>query len=180
MKGTAVTKPLKEVKEEVLTGISTPQAIIALVCLLAFAITLDRPGQVLTTSSVHKDLWVDSAKVLTDVDNMEPSKLLAQGNIDDAVGEATKEVNERPTDIRTVICAGNVLSQVGDKQKGFQLLRKSVDLAPQSFYVLLNYARRLAAGERTNEAVDQYVVLSKTYPKQIEPRFELANRFQYG
>ena len=176
-----MTKPLNEIREEVFTGITTPQAIIALVCLLAFAITLDRPGQVLISSgnspNIHSDLWLNSAQVLIDVDNMEPAKLMAQGNIDDAVGEATKQVNERPTDLRTVICAGNVLSQCGDKQKGFQLLRKSVDMAPQSRYVLLNYARRLAGGERANEAIDQYRALCKTYPKQLEPHLELASLY---
>jgi predicted Zn-dependent protease len=175
-----VTKPLKEVKEEMLTGMTTPQTIVALVCLLGFALTLDRPGHVLFAAgnaygNAHSDLWVNSAQVLIDVDNLEPAKLLAQGNIDDAIGEASKEVNEHPTDIRTVICAGNILSQYGDKQKGFQLLRKSIDLAPQSRYVLLNYARRLAAGDRSGEAIDQYLILCKNYPKQIEPHFELAN-----
>lgn len=178
-----MTKPISEVKEEIISGVTTPQTIIALVCLLGFALTLDRPGQHLlfaagtSSNTKHSDLWVNSAQVLTDVEAMEAIKLLNQGNIDDAIGEATKEVNERPTDIRAVICAGNVISQYGDKQKGFQYLKKSVDMAPQSRYVLLNYARRLAEGSRTQEAIDQYQLLCRTFPKQLEPHLELANLY---
>jgi Tfp pilus assembly protein PilF len=136
-----------------------------------FAIALHR--------GVHTDVLINSAQVLTEVDSMEPSKLLAQGNIDDAVGEANRELSERPSDLRTIICAGNILSQYGDKEKGFQLLRKSVDLAPQSCFILLNYGRRLASAGRTNEAVNQYLALCKNFPNQIEPHFELANIYMY-
>ncbi|PWU00240.1 MAG: hypothetical protein C5B53_04265 [Candidatus Melainabacteria bacterium] len=162
---------MNNVKDSVLTGLSTPQAIIAVICLFVFAIVLHR--------TAHPDLLINSAQILIDVDSMEPSRLLAQGNIDDAISEANREVSDRPGDLRTIICAGNVLSQYGDKEKGFQLLRKSVDMAPQSCYVLLNYARRLASTGRTNEAVDQYLAMGKNFPKQIEPHFELANIYMY-
>jgi len=179
-----VIKQLKDIKEAVIAGITTPAAIIALICLVAFAITLDRSGKVVhiaggPNGSPHVDLWINSAQVLTDAENMEPAKLLAQGNIDDAIGEATREVNDRPSDLRTIICAGNVLSQYGDKQRGFELLRKSVDVAPQSCFVLLNYARQLASAGRTDEAVNQYLTLCKNFPKQIEPHLELANIYMY-
>lgn len=165
------TKTLQEIKETVISGLSTPQAIIALICLVAFAIALDRRSRT--------DLWINSAQVLIDVDKMYPSELLAQGNIDDAVAEANKEVVEHAGDLRTIICAGNILSQYGDKDTGFKLLHRSVDMAPHSCFILLNYARRLARAERTDEALEQYLDLCSRFPKQMEPHVELANIYMY-
>jgi predicted Zn-dependent protease len=171
-----LAKPIAEISEEVLKGLATPQAVLAAVCVIAFWLTLVKAGSSgAPPTGGPNDLSLNSAQVLLDVQNMEPSKLAAEGNIDDAVSEAGRELNERPNDLRTVMCAGNMLSQYGDKEKGLQLLKKSLDLAPQSRYVRLNCARQLAACNRMEESIAQYLILCRTYPKQYEPHFEIAN-----
>lgn len=173
-----MAKPLSGIKDGVIACIGTWPALLAVLGLVLFVITLYRPGQVLKLSNSANNasnvLWLNSAQLLTSADNLDSSKLAAQGYIDDALAEAEKEANDRSSDICYVIAAGNVLAQYGDKDKGFKLLKRSIEMAPQSFYVHLNFARKLRDGGHTEEAVDQYLMLIKNFPKQFEPRFELA------
>lgn len=163
------------------------QALIFIMAAVFFAVSVKRPdntslipavGTAIKPINVADDLSVNSRVVLDDVAKMEPSKLLEQGKIDEAIGEARSELKAHPNDFRTVMCAGNILSQVGDKDHGFELLKESVNLAPESRYVRLNYASRLAAAGRKEEAIQQYAILCDKFPKEwFEPHFELSRLY---
>jgi tetratricopeptide (TPR) repeat protein len=148
---------------------------------IVFTLTIKRSSNVsiiggnLSPTTVAQDASINTATILQDVANMEPSRLLALGKIDEAVGEAMKELKANPNDFRTIMCAGNVLSQSGDKQRGIQLLRQTVGLSSQSRYVRLNFARHLATAGQYNEAFKQYEYLCDSFAKEwLEPRNELV------
>ena len=57
-----------------------------------------------------------------------------------------------------------------------ELLNKTLLMTPESRYVRLNYARRLADANHKTEAIEQYNILCKKYPALwTEPHLELAN-----
>jgi Tfp pilus assembly protein PilF len=153
--------------------------IFALIAIIAFALTLSRgsnapilPTALAPTKDSQK---MYTAALLDDVANMEPARLLAAGQVDEAIGEANKEMQEKPNDLETIMCVGNVLSEKGDKQRGIDLLKQTVVLAPNSRYVRINYARHLPLAGRVDEAAKEYEYLCKTFPKLwLDPRIELA------
>jgi predicted Zn-dependent protease len=162
------------------------QGLIFLMAAVFFIVSVKRPdntslipsGGIVKPINASSDLSVNSRMVLDDVAKMEPSKLLSEGKIDEAIGEARSELKAHPNDFRTVMCAGNVLSQVGDKDHGFELLKESVNLAPESRYVRLNYASRLTNAGRNDEAIQQYAILCDKFPKEwFEPHFELSRLY---
>ena len=162
------------------------QTLIFLMVCLFFAVSIKSPENTsliptvgtVKPANVTTDLSVNSRVVLDDVAKMEPSKLLEAGKIDEAIGEAHSELKAHPNDFRTVMCAGNILSQVGDKDRGFELLKESVNLAPESRYVRLNYASRLNNAGRKEEAIQQYAILCDKFPKDwFEPHFELSRLY---
>jgi len=148
---------------------------------IVFTLTIKRSSNVsiiggnLSPATVAQDVSINTGAILQDVANMEPSRLLALGKIDEAVGEAMKELKANPNDFRTIMCAGNILSQAGDKERGIQLLRQTVGLASQSRYVRLNFARHLATAGQYNEAIKQYEYLCDNFAREwLEPRNELV------
>lgn len=157
---------------------------LAFIAIVLFSSTVIRPdlmsmikGDSSDLKSSH-DASVCTEQLLIEIDNMEPSKFLAQGKIDEAIGEAVQLLKEKPYDVKRVMCAGNILTKVGDKERGLQLLKKTPYLAPQSRYVRLNYARRLNEAKRYHEATEQYKILTNTFPRLWDtPRLELARLF---
>jgi len=123
-------------------------------------------------------LWTDkdqameasSERLLADVDKMTPpgspqgpsiQDLLERGQTNDALQAARQRLRTNPYDLKTLMCAGNIFSQVPDSSnEGFELLRRSVQLAPQSRWVHLNYARKLAQAKRYEEAIPEYKKLA--------------------
>jgi Flp pilus assembly protein TadD len=165
--------------KELFTKVTVPPMIFALIAIIAFALTLRRATNLPTIPTAlapSKDSQkMYTAVLLDDVANMEPARLLAAGQIDEAIGEANKEMQEKPNDLETIMCVGNVLSEKGDKQRGIDLLKQTVVLAPNSRYVRLNYARHLPLAGRSDEAMKEYEFLCKTFPKLwLDPRIELA------
>ncbi len=124
------------------------------------------------------DQRIYSATFLEDIANMQPSKLLAEGKKEEAIGEANREFREHASDFRTIICVGNVFSRVGNKEQGIKLLRETVALASNSRYVRLNFARHLAFAGNISEAVKEYEYLCKNFPIEWhEPRLELIELY---
>jgi tetratricopeptide (TPR) repeat protein len=168
----------------IVSGFFSPQAAFALLAVGVFLLTMHRPANLSIIgggsggSKATSDVSVNSMQILDSVASMEPSKLLAEGKTDEAIGEAKSEVKDRPYDIATLMSAGNVLAKVGDKQKGIELLKQSVALAPQSRYVALNYAARLAEIGKTDEAIQEYASLCNKFPKQwAEPHYGLGQLY---
>jgi len=156
-----------------------PPIILAVIAVIAFGFTLKRSTiapsipTVLAPSKDNQKMY--TALILEDVANMEPSKLLAAGQVDEAIGQANKEMQEKPNDLETIICVGNVLSEKGDKQRGLDLLKQTCVLAKDSRYVRINYARHLNMAGRQDDAAKEYETLCKTTAKQwLDPRIELA------
>lgn len=149
----------------------------AIVATAAFSFTIFNPEKAqlvdgTKNSAIRRnDASVYTSQILTDVNAMEPCKLLAEGKSDEAVGAAKGLYNENKYDVRTVMCAGNVLTQAegGDKGRGYELLKLSTYLAPESRYVHLNRAQKLEAGGKYNEAEEVYEILSKSWPEQEYP-----------
>jgi tetratricopeptide (TPR) repeat protein len=123
-------------------------------------------------------LWMDkkqamdasSESILTDVDKMTPpgspqgpsiSEMFERGQTNAALQAARQLLNNNQYDVKTLMCAGNIFSQVPESSnEGFDLLRRSVQLAPQSRWVHLNYARKLAQAKRYEEAIPEYKKLA--------------------
>jgi Tfp pilus assembly protein PilF len=152
--------------------------VFAVIAIVAFALTLKHSTvgpalpTVLAPSKDNQKMY--TALILEDVANMEPSKLLAAGQVDEAIGEANKEMQEKPNDLETIMCVGNVLAEKGDKQRGLDLLKQACVLSKDSRYVRINYARHLSQAGRTDDAIKEYDSLCKNTAKQwLDPRIEL-------
>jgi len=156
-----------------------PPIVLALIAAIAFGFTLKRSTVAPTLPTVlapsNNNQKMFTALILEDVANMEPSKLLAAGQVDEAIGQANKEMQEKPNDLETIMCVGNVLSEKGDKQRGLELLKQTCVLAKDSRYVRINYARHLQMAGRSDDAIKEYEALCKNTAKQwLDPRVELA------
>jgi len=158
---------------------TVPPMVFALIAIIAFGFTLKRstvvPALPTVLAPTKDNQKMYTLLILEDVANMEPSKLLAAGQVDEAIGQANKEMQEKPNDLETIMCVGNVLSEKGDKQRGLELLKQTCVLAKDSRYVRINYARHLALAGRPDDAIKEYEYLCKTTAKQwLDPRVELA------
>jgi predicted Zn-dependent protease len=169
-------------KSSLVSAIISPQVGLAVVGFVVFLLTISRPGnlpffQPMDNKRVmHEEILANSQELLDDLAKMEPSKLAAEGKVDEALAEALKEVKGKPNDIGTLMCAGNVLVSFGDKSEGLKLLNKTLLMMPENRYVRLNYARKLYDSNRKAEAIEQYCLLCKKYPALwTEPHLELAN-----
>ncbi len=135
------------------------------------------PGTVANESEMM-DLF--SQKVLTDVDQMEPSRLMREGQTDDAIGAARDLINKDKWNVRNLMCAGNVFAAAPKEnalnEEGYNLLLTSTYLCPQSKYVRLNYARALGRGGRFEEATKQYDKVVKANMDTL-PSLELARLY---
>ena len=174
-----------ETQEPIWKGFVSIEFAIVVVLTIVFWCSLTRPWESKTlidgsqppkTGGVDADVYTE--KVLDQVQALDPWKLMQQGNTDEAIGEANKMAKEHPYDVRSLMCAGGVLAQVGDKEKGLKLLGRAMHLAPQSRYVRLHYARQLVAMGRLPEAQDEFNALLVRFPKGWnQPRQELANTY---
>ncbi len=179
-----MVKATDTTKNEVVRALTSPQVGLAAFGLIAFVLTLARTGNlslfqhVDNKKTVHEEIRANTQTIIDDLTKMEPAKLAAEGNVDEAILEALKEIKAKPDDLSTLMCTGNILVAFGSKEEGYKYLEKSVLLAPESRYVRLNYARRLADGDdqHKKQAIEQYNILCKKYPALwTEPHLELAN-----
>ncbi len=163
-------------------GFVSWQAGFAVLSLVGFLFTIVNPDKVPSnagpTDRVVKDLNLVTGAVLEEVKKKTPIKLLAEGNYDAAIAAADKQSKARPWDVKTMMAAGDVYCEApkGDKEKGLNLLKKSVAMCPESRYIRINYARHLAQANKLDEAVTQYELLDKSTTEGWTPmRIELAN-----
>lgn len=169
-------------KNNLVSSICSPQVGLAAVGLVAFLLTIARPGNLPlfqrsdNKDVMHEEILANTQELLDDLVKMQPSKLAAEGKVDEALAAALKAVKDKPNDLLTLMCAGNILVAFGDKTEGLKLLNKTLLMMPDSRYVRLNYARRLYDSNRIADAIEQYNVLCKKFPAAwTEPHLELAN-----
>ncbi len=177
-----MTRETTTSKSSLVSAIISPQFGLAVVGFTAFLFSISRPGNLPffqpqdNKKVIHEEILANTQELLDDLVKMEPSKLAAEGKVDEALAEALKEVKGKPNDLRTLMCAGNVLVGFGDKSEGLKLLNKTLLMMPESRYVRLNYARKLYDSNHKAEAIEQYCILCKKYPALwTEPHLELAN-----
>ena len=136
-----------------------------------------------TPSLADPDL--STAVVLDQVEAMEPIRLLrdAQSSnqpTDDAVGAARHLIEKDKYNVRNLMCVGNVFTSIPDNpslnKEGYELLHTASQLAQESKYVRLNYARALVRGQRYEEAIVEYEDILKTQ-HDIAPSLELARLY---
>lgn len=125
-------------------------------------------------NSANRDPSVYKEDIITQVETLEPCMLLGQGKPDQAISEAMALIKAKPHDLRANMCAGNVLTQVGDKQEGYRYLKRAVALAPRSRFVRLYFADKLAANKLFGEAQQQYGLVMTAYPSWDKPRIAMA------
>jgi predicted Zn-dependent protease len=164
-----------EAEQPIWTAFVSWQMAILLVAMFIVWFTT-APGGILGVKLAN--LWMDknqameasSESILTDVDKMTPlgapqgpsiSEMFERGQTNAALQAARQLLRNNPYDLKTLMCAGNIFSQVPESSnEGFELLRRSVQLAPQSRWVHLNYARKLAQAKRYEEAIPEYKKLA--------------------
>jgi len=158
---------------------------LALILLVVFVLCIKNPDRVQMVSGEVDDpkladMVYCKEQILADVAAMEPSELFARGQVDDAIRLARQLYKSKPDDVKALMCFGDIFSQAGEPtEEGFQCLRKAMHLAPHSRYVRLNYARKLAEGERYEEAIAQYEILVQAFPDGwMQPRVELAELYE--
>lgn len=161
------------------------QMALALILLVVFVLCIKNPERVqMVSGEVDDPKLADMAyckeQILADVAAMEASELFARGQVDDAIRLARQLYKSKPDDVKALMCFGDIFSQAGEPtEEGFQCLRKAMHLAPHSRYVRLNYARKLAEGERYEEAIAQYEILVQAFPDGwMQPRVELAELYE--
>lgn len=154
------------------------QVVFGAVMCLAFYMTISQPEAKFAEDrdgKSQKNINLDSPEILRQADTMEPSILMAEGKMDLAVTAAHTLAKTKPYDVATIICVGNVLTKISDKEEGFRYLKRSVALAPQSRYARLNLASRLIEDRQYNPAELQLRLIIKAYPDWDKPRIALAN-----
>ncbi|HEY9731121.1 MAG TPA: tetratricopeptide repeat protein [Drouetiella sp.] len=164
--------------------------LIAVICAAGFWFTVVKPeemrlypGDGVVPGSVSNDqnaLYLCSSKVLTDVYDMEPSRLMREGDVDGALGAARQLLDKDKWNVKNLMCAGNVFVDApkdrGETEEGFDLLKTATYMCPVSKYVRLNYARALGRAGRIEEATKQYDQVIKTN-MDFQPSLELARLY---
>lgn len=159
------------------SAVSWQVAFGAVMCLV-FYMTIAQPEAKLSDqgeTKTAKSATLDSPEILRQAETMEPSILLAEGKMDLAVTKAHALAKAKPYDPIAMICVGNVLTEISDKEEGFRFLKRSVALAPHSRYARLNLASKLIEDNQYQPAELQLSMIINAYPDWSKPRVDLAN-----
>ncbi|MCA9803520.1 MAG: tetratricopeptide repeat protein [Cyanobacteria bacterium HKST-UBA02] len=133
-----------------------------------------------TATTEGFDYSKDNEELLEGINSKEPMRLLEEGKVVEARARAWEIGNtwKKRKDVQEMMAAGNVLTDsdtTRDIWKGFRLLEKSLELAPKSKFVRLNFARQLFKRGQTEKAEEMYEDLLKiSDPSWVTPRIELA------
>lgn len=171
-------------------GLLSGAVLIAVICAVGFWFTIVKPeemrlypGDGVVPGTVANDqevLYLCSSKLLTDVYDMEPSRLMREGDVDGALGAARQLLDKDKWNVRNLMCAGNVFVDApkdrGETEEGFDLLKTATYMCPVSKYVRLTYARALGRAGRIEEATKQYDQVIKTN-MDYQPSLELARLY---
>ncbi|MBI2812124.1 MAG: tetratricopeptide repeat protein [Candidatus Melainabacteria bacterium] len=171
-------------------GLFSWATLILVICAAAFWFTIVKPDELRlypgegllpgTVNNTQEALYLSSQKLLTDVYDMEPSRLMREGDVDGALGAARQLLDKDKWNVKNLMCAGNVFVDApkdrGETEEGFDLLKTATYMCPVSKYVRLNYARALGRAGRIEEATKQYDQVIKSN-MDFEPSLELARLY---
>lgn len=177
-------------KEAAWKGLFSWATLILVICGGAFWFTIVKPDELRlypgeglfpgTVANTQEALYLSSQKLLTDVYDMEPSRLMREGDVDGALGAARQLLDKDKWNVKNLMCAGNVFVDApkdrGETEEGFDLLKTATYMCPVSKYVRLNYARALGRAGRIEEATRQYDMVIKSN-MDFEPSLELARLY---
>ena len=160
-------------------AILTPELALAALAAVVFSFTITHPENILPEDlipgkSTGQNPVLFSPDVIAEAMELPPGKLLADGEKESAVKKAYELSDKRPHDVLVAVCAGNVLVEVGQLDRGFRLLKRSVALAPTSRYIRMNLAGHLSDKERYEESLSQYKLVTEAYPHWPKPRLAVA------
>ncbi len=174
-------------------GLFSWATLILVICAGAFWFTIAKPAELRlypdeglfpgTVANTQEALYLSSRKLLTDVYDMEPSRLLREGDVDGALGAARQLLDKDKWNVKNLMCAGNVFVDApkdrGETEEGFDLLKTSTYMCPGSTVVRLNYARALGRAGRIEEATRQYDQVIKASKDFVPfaPSLELARLY---
>ncbi len=174
----------KETFGSFLRNVIGVQLFLGLVGCVLFFITVGRPTNVVDLVLTPKvkaavDPTTNSEKFMKEINQMEPLVLLAKGKKDLAAKAMKKLLTDKPDEVRTLVCAGEYYYHLGDNNKGYEYVDKSVAAAPDSKYILLNRARHISLEGKDAEALEAYEALVKRFPEPwAGPHEELAKMYQ--
>lgn len=179
-------------KEAAWKGLFSGATLVLVICAGAFWFTIVKPDELRlypgdgvvpgTVNNTQEALYLSSHKLLTDVYDMEPSRLMREGDVDGALGAARQLLDKDKWNVKNLMCAGNVFVDApkdrGETEEGFDLLKTATYMCPTSRYVRLNYARALGRAGRIEEATRQYdLVVKQSDALSFEPSLELARLY---
>ncbi|MFA7340340.1 MAG: tetratricopeptide repeat protein [Candidatus Obscuribacterales bacterium] len=163
--------------------------VVATVCCGAFLQTgkfaKDRTGIYGLTAEqedlVVKDKTIAAETVITEINKLEPLKLLSHGEVGPAIEAAKALIAKKPNDTRALMAAGMVLVEAGnkaDKELGIGYCNKAFEQAKYSAYIRLLYGRQLAIMHRDEDAIAVYEKIIQLFPSTWStPHKELAGLY---
>ncbi len=177
-------------KEAAWKGLFSWATLVLVICAGAFWFTIVKPDELRlypgeglfpgTVANNQEALYLSSQKLLTDIYEMEPSRLMREGDVDGALGAARQLLDKDKWNVKNLMCAGNVFVDApkdrGETEEGFELLKTATYMCPVSKYVRLFYARALGRAGRIEEATRQYDLVIKSN-MDFEPSLELARLY---
>lgn len=154
-----------------------PQTTFAIIACAVFWMTIGQPDKSLPQideRSPARQALVNTQQVLVMADQQSPAVLARQGKAALAVAGAHALADEKPFDVVSNLCVGNVLVEHGNKDEGIRYLKTAVALAPQSRWLRLNLAQKLSDCSKTADAKEQYQLICQAYPLWSAPHVALA------
>lgn len=116
---------------------------------------------------VVKDKTLIVPTLMAEVAALPPAKLLAKGDETEAVAAAKALATKSPADVRALLCAGQVLIEVGakaDRDLGLSYIKKAAEIAPFSKYVRIAYAKQLSNMRMDDEAIKVLEKVCRKFP----------------
>jgi tetratricopeptide (TPR) repeat protein len=163
--------------------------VMAVVCCGGFAMTVKQAKDktdVYGLTAEQKDLEIKdktiaAETVIAEINKLEPLTLLSHGEPAQAVAAAKALAAKKPNDVRSLMAAGMVLVEAGNKAEreiGINYSTNAYEQAKYSRYIRLLYARQLALLHRDEEAIAVYEKIIQLFPSNWSiPRKELANLY---
>ena len=134
-----------------------------------------------TPATAPTKVDVNSNALLVAIDASNPARLANYGNHKAAMEAALKNLTDNSlTDVANIALAGDIYSTAAnkeDKELGFALLSKAMELAPNNQYLACRYAEKMAAAGLLEQATLQLSELSKKHPQLDSVHVILAKIF---
>ncbi|HND05878.1 MAG TPA: tetratricopeptide repeat protein [Candidatus Obscuribacter sp.] len=128
-----------------------------------------------------KDASLVSPKLLEEVEQLEPVKLLRKGDNAAALAAAKALAAKKPEDVRALMACAKVLIEAGskaDKENGLNLIGKACELVTYSPLLQLEYARDLNLLNRDDDAVAAYEKIVRRFPDAaMQAKKEVADLY---